>query len=207
MRTLAYVPWGIALGIAMGLALRPSIHKWKANPPATKIDADAMILLRDRIPVIGRPDAPIKVVEFGDYACPVCRERHEDLNQIVAQNPEASLVFRHFPLPRHPLAWRAAIRQSCAAQSGDGGRTHARLMVGADLADDTIAHASPGSDTLDRVRRAGVDVAQDVRDARGLGVRSVPAFFVSLDRKVYRVPDVRDLEGFVKRLSAVGTPP
>jgi protein-disulfide isomerase len=47
----------------------------------------------------GDPDAPVVLVEYGDYQCPFCAAAH----------PNLALVFRHFPLSEaHPLAFSAA---------------------------------------------------------------------------------------------------
>lgn len=37
------------------------------------------IFAYERQPVIGNPDAPVKIVEFGDYKCPVCKRFAEEI--------------------------------------------------------------------------------------------------------------------------------
>ena len=51
--------------------------------------------------VLGRLDARIVIVEYGDYDCPHTRRAHGYLQQLLAESAgELSLVFRVFPL-RH----------------------------------------------------------------------------------------------------------
>lgn len=47
----------------------------------------------------GKPDAPIKIVEYSDYQCPFCSMTHFALRQAVENYPEdVSLEHVHFPL-------------------------------------------------------------------------------------------------------------
>ncbi len=54
----------------------------------------------------GRLDAPVSVVEYGDFECPYCGEAYRVLKRIqAALGDEMVLVFRHFPLANvHPHA-------------------------------------------------------------------------------------------------------
>src|SRR3954470_19400148 len=51
--------------------------------------------------VLGRLDAPIVIVEYGDYDCPHTRRAHGILKELIAgSSRDVALVFRTFPL-RH----------------------------------------------------------------------------------------------------------
>jgi protein-disulfide isomerase len=65
-------------------------------------------------PVWGDPKAPITMVEFSDFECPVCRSLHDVLKGLLANYPQVRLVFKDFPLERHPWARTAAIAGQCA---------------------------------------------------------------------------------------------
>jgi protein-disulfide isomerase len=58
----------------------------------------------------GDPDAPIVLVEYGDYQCPYCAAAHPIVKDLLGRfHPHLALVFRHFPLSEaHPLAFAAA---------------------------------------------------------------------------------------------------
>jgi protein-disulfide isomerase len=65
-------------------------------------------------PATGDPNAPITIVEFADFECPVCRNLHDALHGILAIYPQVRLVFKDFPLEQHPWARSAAIAGRCA---------------------------------------------------------------------------------------------
>lgn len=70
--------------------------------------------------VLGDPDAPVTVTEFGDLECPYCRQAEEPLRRLVAQSGgRVRLVWRHFPLFQvHPHALIAALAVEAAADQG-----------------------------------------------------------------------------------------
>src|SRR5690606_17989243 len=53
--------------------LTSSLSERQAKP------VDEQIFAYERQPVIGNPDAPVKIVEFGDYKCPVCKRFAEEI--------------------------------------------------------------------------------------------------------------------------------
>jgi protein-disulfide isomerase len=66
----------------------------------------------------GAPDAPITVVEYGDFECPYCGAAAPVLRQLIdTSDGRIRLIFRHFPLfQKHPFALTAAL---AAEASGD----------------------------------------------------------------------------------------
>lgn len=68
-------------------------------------------------PVLGNPKAPITIVEFADFECPVCRNLHDALRGILPNYPQAKLIFKDFPIDQlHPWARTAALAGRCAYQ-------------------------------------------------------------------------------------------
>jgi protein-disulfide isomerase len=65
-------------------------------------------------PSSGDPNAPITMVEFSDFQCPVCRNLHDVLHGLLVNYPQVRLVFKDFPLEQHPWARTAAIAGRCA---------------------------------------------------------------------------------------------
>lgn len=55
------------------------------------------------------PDAPVKLVEFGDFQCPACAAYYPIIKQIKAEyGDKLSFQFRHFPIVSiHPNAMSA----------------------------------------------------------------------------------------------------
>lgn len=58
----------------------------------------------------GDTEAPVTLVEYGDYQCPFCARAHPILLELLRLRPSTvRLVFRHFPLTNvHPYAETAA---------------------------------------------------------------------------------------------------
>ncbi|BDE05981.1 hypothetical protein WPS_12570 [Vulcanimicrobium alpinum] len=70
--------------------------------------------------VRGPADAPVTLVEYGDFECPFCGVAYAAIKEFERRYPAAlRVVFRNFPLAMHPHAQSAAEAAEFAA---DGGR-------------------------------------------------------------------------------------
>jgi protein-disulfide isomerase len=68
-------------------------------------------------PVLGDPKAPITVVEYSDFECPVCRNLHDALRGLLPKYPQVKLIFMDFPIDSiHPWARTASLAGRCAYQ-------------------------------------------------------------------------------------------
>lgn len=68
-------------------------------------------------PVLGDPKAPITLVEFSDFECPVCRNLHDALRGMLPNYPQVKVIFKDFPIEQlHPWARTAALAGRCAYQ-------------------------------------------------------------------------------------------
>lgn len=68
---------------------------------------------------LGNPDASVTVTIFSDFACDYCREHFGTFDKLVSDfGDRVNFVFKHFPLPNHPQAERAALAASCADAEG-----------------------------------------------------------------------------------------
>ena len=53
--------------------------------------------------ILGPPDAPITLVEYGSYACPYCREVNSWIPELRDRfGDRMRYVFRHRPVPGTP---------------------------------------------------------------------------------------------------------
>src|SRR5205814_4081468 len=69
--------------------------------------------------VRGRSDAPVTIIEFGDFQCPPCANLSEPINQLERDyRSRLRIVFRHFPLPNHQHAREAALASEAASLQG-----------------------------------------------------------------------------------------
>lgn len=70
-------------------------------------------------PVFGNANAPVTVTVFADFQCPHCAQEAPKVRKAVQGfNGKAKLVYRHFPLPNHDLARKAAIASEAALEQG-----------------------------------------------------------------------------------------
>lgn len=69
-------------------------------------------------PALGDPKAPVTIVEYSDFECPVCRNLHDALRGILPNyNGKVRVIFKDFPIEQlHPWARTAAIAGRCAFQ-------------------------------------------------------------------------------------------
>ena len=70
----------------------------------------------------GNPEAPIKIMEFGDYQCPSCRFFQQQvkprLDMTYVDDGQAQFAFFDFPLSIHPHSFLAARAARCAGDQG-----------------------------------------------------------------------------------------
>jgi len=68
-------------------------------------------------PSLGPANAPVTLVEFSDFECPVCRNLHDALRGLLPNYPQVRVVFKDYPIEQiHPWARTAAIAGRCAYQ-------------------------------------------------------------------------------------------
>lgn len=86
----------------------------------TRIDPFAQV--RDALNTAGHPskgpaDAPVTIVEYGDFQCPTCAAMYPILKSLLSDQNNVRLVYKDFPLTDiHDWALRAAIAAQCAYQ-------------------------------------------------------------------------------------------
>jgi len=67
----------------------------------------------------GNKDAKTWLVEFSDFQCPACKAFTIVVDELAAKYPDTLFIaYRHFPLPQHSLAQKAAIAAEAAAAQG-----------------------------------------------------------------------------------------
>jgi protein-disulfide isomerase len=134
--------------------------------------------------VYGAPDAPITVVEYGDFECPYCGAAAPVLREVIdGSDGQVRLVFRHFPLfTKHPFALTAAL---AAEASGDRfWAMHDQLFAHQPRFSDPeleryAAEAGvPGPVTGDAAQAFRPAVEADYRSAGDLHVRGTPTLFI-----------------------------
>jgi Na+/H+ antiporter NhaA len=136
----------------------------------------------------GPEDAPVALVEYGDFECPFCGKAEPVVRELLAGHGDVGYVWRHLPLNDvHPNAQLAAEASEAAAEQGAFWGMHDLLLdhQGSLRVPDLIAYAAQlGLDTerfQDDLRRhtAAPRVAEDVDSADLSGVSGTPTFFIN----------------------------
>jgi protein-disulfide isomerase len=147
------------------------------------------------LPVAGRDhiqgsmDAPIMLLEYGDYECPYCGEAYPIIKAIQERlGDRLCFAFRNFPLVQsHPHAQHAAEAAEAAGAQGKFWEMHDLLYENQEaLADEDIAEyaSTLGLDAgrlMDEVL-AGAHTARVREDFRGGargGVNGTPTLFIN----------------------------
>ncbi|MGY1691900.1 Na+/H+ antiporter NhaA [Geodermatophilus sp. SYSU D01105] len=142
----------------------------------------------ERDHVRGPVDAPLTLVEYGDFECPFCGRATGTVEELRARfGDRLRYVFRHVPLVDvHPHAELAAEAAEAAGAQGRFWEMHDRLFAAQDrlTASDLLEHAAAaGLDVQRFARDLGAGrfarrVEEDVESAEASGVGGTPTFFV-----------------------------
>lgn len=105
-------------------------------------------------PSRGPADAPVTLIEFGDYQCPFCRRLEPTLESVLGQySHQVRFVFRNYPLTQiHPEALHAAQAAVCADRQGKFWAMHDAIYA------DTAPLGIPSLTAL--ARKVGLDQKQ-----------------------------------------------
>ena len=151
--------------------------------------ARLILPVSDRDHVQGPPDAPVTLVEYGDYECPFCGRAHPIVKTVQRRvGPRLRFAYRHFPLAEmHPRAFRAAEGAEAAGAQGQFWAMHDMLFE--------HHHALEDADLLSYADYLGLDLARFVAElADGThevkvrsdfmsgvrsGVNGTPSFFIN----------------------------
>ncbi len=88
-----------------------------SGPTADQLAQAPAVSAEDHIR--GNANAKIVLVEYSDYECPFCGKFHPTLAQAQQEfGDKIALVYRHYPLPFHPNAQKAAEGSECVASLG-----------------------------------------------------------------------------------------
>jgi protein-disulfide isomerase len=137
----------------------------------------------------GPDDAPVTLVEYGDYECPSCGSAHPILLAVRERmGRRLRFVFRDFPLSEiHPHAMHAAEAAEAAADQGKFWEMHDALFENQEALEDSdlIRYAQALGLDPERVKMELVSGAHEkrVREQFRSGVRSgvngTPTFFIN----------------------------
>ena len=137
----------------------------------------------------GNNDAPVTLVEYGDYECPYCGQAYPIVKELQKlEGKSLRFIFRNFPLAQvHPHALRAAYAAEVSAKQGKFWEMHDKLYENQQALED--------HDLLMYARELGLDTGQFTKDMNAnqienrveddfmsgirSGVNGTPTFFIN----------------------------
>jgi protein-disulfide isomerase len=154
----------------------------------TEPEAPVQAVSTDDDPSRGDANAPVTVVVFTDFQCPVCAATHPIIDETLkAYGNRVRLVVRDFPLPMHNNARKAAEAAAAAAAQGKFFE-YINVLFRNQSALDTPSLKKYAADLgLDAARfntaldtgQYAAEVEHDIDDGNQYGIEGTPTIFVN----------------------------
>ena len=165
-------------------------------------------------PIMGNQDAPITILEWGDYQCTFCYKFHQNtldiINEDFIKTGKVKLVFKDFPL-NGPDSLLAAEAAYCAQDQGKYWQYHDELYK-------NWGGERTGWVTRDSLDKFGTTVNLDLNKfnnclnehkyqekvislhefGKEIGIDATPSFLVFNDEKIIKIRGNQPLEVFLK---------
>jgi protein-disulfide isomerase len=177
--------------------IRGDVFNLGKSPFQSNLD---QLTLTDQ-PSFGPADAPVTIVEFGDFECPDCKMEAPILRHDLtdALGGKVRVVFKNYPLESvHPWARAAAIDGRCVYQQGPSQQDNAAFwkfydwiyqnqddITGDNLNSKVLAWAGEnGVDTVKLgqcmdTKATEAEVNRSIAEAHELGVQGTPTLFIN----------------------------
>ena len=135
----------------------------------------------------GPENSEVVLVEFSDFECPACAAFQTALKRIEVEYPALKIVYKHYPLPQHSNALKAAYASMAAGEQDAFWEYHDLLFQNQnDLKEeDLITYAKDlGLDVKKfesdmKSEKIKTLVQNDINTGEKLGVNSTPTFFLN----------------------------
>ncbi len=174
-----------------------------------------VVPVSERDHAIGPADAPVTLVEYGDYECPDCGNAYPIIKRLIAEEgARLRFVFRNFPLSNvHPHASVAAQAAEAAAAHGKFWEMHDVLYEHQKNLDDyemtqfaiKVGLEIYRFDADMAAERFAPRVSEDFSFGVKSGVNGTPTFFIN-DVRYDGAKDYESLKRAVRDADALGKP-
>ena len=172
-------------------------------------------LMANGSPILGDPNAPITLIEFGDYQCHFCNvhfhNTEHDLLVNYIETGKVKMIFKDFTIIG-PDSINAAHGAHCADDQGKFWKYHDILYNnwtgennGWASSDNLLRFAQEIGLDVDKWSDCMIDekysqiIVDSSKDARDLGITGTPAFFViGPDNKITKIFGAQPYENFEK---------
>ncbi len=174
-------------------------------------------LIKNGSPILGNADAPITILEWGDFQCTFCYRFHKNtLNTILVdfvEQGKVKLVFKDFPLngPDSILAAEAAY---CAEDQGKYWKYHNELYINwggektgwitrnslNQFANTVELNLEDFNSCLDS-QKYRQRVLELEKFGKEIGIDATPSFFIFNDEKIIKIRGNQPLDVFRKAIN------
>ena len=188
-RSHAPVPALLALALT-GCAATPAEAPGPPQAPQHEVGSAAGATDAQAFNELGRPDAPVTIIEFSDFECPYCAryalQTFPELRRNYIDTGKVRYAARDLPLTFHRFAIPAAVATRCAGEQGRFWEyRHALFTQQSRLGSAPYAELAQAQG-LDLTRfescrtdgRAAAAVRADAELAQSQGITSTPTFVV-----------------------------
>lgn len=166
-------------------------------------------------PSLGPNDAPVTIVEFGDFLCAPCAEVQADIEKVVAaHSKDVKFVWKDLPnVNAHPQAAAASIAARCAGLQGEFWPYHDLLLKNRAsvnpaayriFAEELKLDATELQACVDEQRTSAL-IERDMEEALRLGLDATPTFFIN-GRRVTGILSFDQFETFIAAAKAAPAP-
>ena len=153
------------------------------------IKKDDIIIIEPREIYVGKKDAQVTLMEFGEYENEDCAKANEIVKQLLEEyDGKIRFQFRHFPLTLiHQRSLKASEAAVAAAQEGKFWEMHNELFANRrNLGTTSLKLYSKDAGVKSKKFLEdlvngfyGWQVQDDIKEGHNLGIKEIPAFFVN----------------------------
>lgn len=204
---LLAIPIVIGIITGMFLAFNPESKSESSLLTTTK-------LIENGSPIIGDPDAPITILEWGDYQCTYCYKFHQStlntINESFIKTGKVKLVFKDYPL-NGPDSVLAAEASHCAQdqekyweyhdelyKNWGGERTGWITRESLNQFGNTVNLDMDYFNTCLNEHKYNDKVISMYEFGKEVGIDATPSFLVFNDQKIVKIRGNQPLEVFLK---------
>ncbi len=196
------------LSVLLGLAAFFGISVLREHRATTLVREGRIPKVLGTDPQRGSADAPIRIIEYGDFECPFCRLTQPIMNQIMTKYAgTVRHVWKDFPITGlHANAKNAAKAARCAQEQNAFWQMHDALFANQTRFADTLypelareigLDATAFASCMEQERAARL-VEESSASGVQAGVTSTPYFFINTI-EVRDVPDQGALERAIEQ--------
>ena len=203
----------LAIPIIIGIVAGSSIGIYEINSNESKTLSFEK-LIKNGSPILGNSDAPITIVEWGDYQCTYCYKFHQStleiINEEFIKTGKVKVIFKDFPLNGFDskLASEASY---CAQDQGKYWEYHDELYKNwagertgwitreslSKFAESINLSSTQFNKCLDD-RKYKEKVNSMYEFGNQIGIDATPSFLVFNDEKIIKIRGNQPLEVFLK---------